>query len=181
MQKSFPEPRYILDDLDHKIIALLKKDSRITKKDLAEKLNLSRQTIIARIRNLEENKVILQYTCITNDRLLGFDVTVFILLALDRSGSIWQITADELVKRQEELDLIEIHHITGEFDVLVKMRTRNIEFLEHNLKELYDIPGIKKTNTIVCFSGIENGFPIFGEIKNLKEVKKQLRQRLEIN
>lgn len=167
--------KYIPDDLDRKIIAILKEDSSKSISEIASKLNSSRVTITNRIQKLKDERIILKYTCLVNERRLGFDFTVFILLALDRSGYVWNISAEELMKRQEELDILEIHHITGDFDVLIKMRTKNIQFLEHNLHELYNIKGVQKTNTIVCFSSFEQGHALFDPEENLVEIKKQFK------
>ena len=163
------------DELDHKIIAILKEDSRTSISDIAQKLKSSRPTIINRIKKLEEEKIILKYTCLTNDRKLGYDLTVFVLMALDRSGSVWKITADELLNHREELDIVEMHHITGDFDLLIKMRTKNIQFLEADLHQLYSIKGVNKTNTIVCFSSFEQGLPLFEDPKVLDELRKQFK------
>ena len=167
--------KYAPDELDQKIINMLKDDSRTSISEIASKLNSSRPTIMKRIEKLEEDKIILKYTCIVNERRMGFDLTVFVLLALDRSGTVWKITADELLKRREELDIHEIHHITGEFDILIKMRTQNIQILEANLHELYSIKGVHKTNTIVCFSSFEHGHPLFEDNIDPAEIKKQFK------
>lgn len=172
--------KYEPDDLDHKIINILTEDSRTSITEIAEKLNSSRPTIMNRIKKLEDEKIILKYTCVTNYRKLGYDLTVFVLLALDRSGSVWKITYDELLKHREELDIVEVHHITGEFDVLIKMRTQNIQFLEANLHQLYSIKGVNKTNTIVCFSSFEHGHPFFEDSDNLAEIKKQFKLKYSI-
>ena len=172
--------KYQPDEIDLKIIALLREDSRITISDIASKLNISRPTVDKRIKKLEEENIILKYTTIINERRLGYDMTVFILLALDRSGSVWKITADDLLNHREDLDIVEIHHITGEFDVMIKMRTRNIQFLEANLHQLYSIKGVNKTNTIVCFSSFEHGHPLFDINENPAEIKKQLNLKLSM-
>ncbi len=179
-QKDMSTSKYEPDVLDHEIINILTKDSRTSISEIATKLNSSRPTIMNRIKKLEEEKIIVKYTCVTNYRKLGYDLTVFVLLALDRSGSVWKITADELLKRREELDIVEIHHITGEFDVLIKMRTQNIQFLEANLHQLYSIKGVNKTNTIVCFSSFEHGHPFFDDNENPGEIKKLLKLKYPI-
>jgi len=171
--------KYQPDEIDHKIISILKADSRTSISDIASKLNISRPTVDKRIKKLEEEKIIIKYTTVINERRLGYDITVFVLLALDKSGSVWKITAEELLKRHDELDIVEVHHITGEFDVLLKMRTRNIQFLEHNLHSLYSIKGVDKTNTIVCFSSFEHGHPLFEE-EDLAEIKKQFNLRFSV-
>ncbi|MHA1223988.1 MAG: Lrp/AsnC family transcriptional regulator [Candidatus Heimdallarchaeaceae archaeon] len=154
---------FIIDQLDLAIIEILKKDSRISKQEIAEKLKTTRQTIHNRIKALEENGIILQYTCITNDKKLGKEITAIILVQLDRAASVWNFTAKELWKRQKSLEIIEMHHLAGEYDVLIKMRTNNIESLEGKLSIITSIKGVSRTHTMICLSSFEYGFQLTKE------------------
>ncbi|MHA1168246.1 MAG: Lrp/AsnC family transcriptional regulator [Candidatus Hodarchaeales archaeon] len=149
-----------VDYTDKQIITFLKKDSRMTRKEIADKLGIARQTVQNRIERLEENKVILQYTCIVNEKKLGNQVTAIILILLDRAKRVWTLTSEELCDRREELEIIEIHHIAGEYDVMIKMITKDIETLELNLSKITVIEGVARTHTLVCLSSFERGHPM---------------------
>ena len=51
-----------IDSIDRRIVALMKQNSRITRRELAKKLDISPQTVQNRITALEKNKIILGYT-----------------------------------------------------------------------------------------------------------------------
>lgn len=155
MEKS--QPLFIPDWKDKRIVELLKADCRISQENIAQELNISRPTVQKRIKTLEENHIILGYTIITDEKKLGKEIVAFILLKLDRSRRAWSGTYSELLKRVNEIEILEIHHITGDDDVLIKMRTRNIDSLEANLIEITQIKGVFRTRTMICLSSIEHG------------------------
>ncbi len=147
------------DETDLKIIQMLKRDSRINRQVIAENLdNITRQTVHNRIKALEEKGIILKYTILTNDKKLGKEVTAVILVILDRAASVWEFTAKELWKQQQELGIIEMHHLAGEYDVMLKLKTESIEKLEKILAIITTIKGVQRTHTMVCLSSFEQGF-----------------------
>jgi len=151
------QPVFTPDWKDKRIVEFLKADSRISQENIGLKLNISRPTVQKRIKMLEENQVILGYTIITDEKKLGKEIAVFILLKLDRSRRAWSGTYLDLLKRMDELEILEIHHITGDDDVLIKMRTHNIDTLEANLIKITQIKGVFRTRTMICLSSIEHG------------------------
>lgn len=50
-----------MDKFDHKIVDLLRHNARLSVTEIADKVNLSRSAVTARIRKLEHDKVILGY------------------------------------------------------------------------------------------------------------------------
>ena len=150
----------LIDEIDLDIIDILKRDSRASFESIAKELDTTRQTIHSRVKALREKGIIIGYTCITDDKKLGKEVTAIILIMLDRAASVWKFTADKLWKRQEELEIVEMHHLAGEYDVMIKMKTKNITSLENNLAIITSIKGVQRTHTMVCFSGFEYGHKI---------------------
>ena len=81
-----------LDYTDYRILDILREDSRSSSEKIAEKLKnykikISRQTVHNRVKALEENEIITQYTCLFNEKKLGKGVTAIILLMLDKAAS----------------------------------------------------------------------------------------------
>ncbi|MFX0206122.1 MAG: Lrp/AsnC family transcriptional regulator [Candidatus Hodarchaeota archaeon] len=147
-----------IDSIDRRIIALMKKNSRITRRELAKQLDISPQTVQNRIAALEKNKIILGYTLITNEKKLGKQVTAYILVALDRARQTWALTEQHLLFRQQELEIIEMHHITGESDAIIKIITRSLDSLEHIILKIVNMPGVARSRTLICLSSYEHGY-----------------------
>jgi len=62
-----------LDDIDWKILRILCKNGRIPLVKIAEKLKVSPKTISARIKNMEQNSIILGYRPDIDHSLIGYD------------------------------------------------------------------------------------------------------------
>ena len=148
----------IVDVIDRKILDLMKDDSRISRQKIATILGISRQTVQNRIKALEENGIILKYTLVTNEKKLGKDVTAFIMVILDRARQAWGLTEESLLSRQKELEISEMHHLAGSFDVIIKMKTRNLDSLEHNILKIVNMPGVARTRTLICLTSYELGY-----------------------
>jgi len=57
-----------------------------------------------------------------------------------------------------EFEILEIHHIAGQEDVLLKIQTRNIDSLEDTLIKISEIKGVARTRTMICLSSVEPEF-----------------------
>jgi len=148
----------VIDLIDHKIIEFLKENGKISRRKIAKELDISPQTVQNRINALEERGIILGYTIITNEKKLGKGVTAFILVVLDRTKHAWSFTEQHLMIRQQELEIIEMHHITGNWDVVLKIKTRSLDSLEHNILKIVNMPGVSRTLTLICLSSNEYGY-----------------------
>lgn len=74
-----------MDNYDLKILSLLQKDSRMSVKNIASKINLSAPTVKARIEKLEKEKIIMGYRVNVNLEKLGFSHLCFIFFSLKES------------------------------------------------------------------------------------------------
>lgn len=73
----------MIDETDKIIIQELKKNSRITMKELSQKVYLSSQATTNRIQKLEDHKIISSYTIETNDSLLGYQIHAMITVYIN--------------------------------------------------------------------------------------------------
>jgi Lrp/AsnC family leucine-responsive transcriptional regulator len=161
-----------IDYTDQKIIELLKNDAKISQTKIAETLSISRPTVQKRIKDLEDNDVI-KFSIIINEKKLGKQITAFILVVLDRARRVWDFTYQEILNRMEELEINEFHHITGSEDVILKMKTRNIDSLEANLIKVTEIKGVSRTRTLICLSSVEKSFITKRTLEMAEEYKPQ--------
>src|ERR1700758_3209691 len=71
-----------LDAIDRKILKELQEDGRITNVDLADRVGISAPPCLRRMRALEEAGYIKGYRALLDEKLLGFEVTVFAMVHL---------------------------------------------------------------------------------------------------
>lgn len=149
-----------LDEIDLKIINSLKKNSRASTSEISRKINLSIPAVSERIRKIEQSNV-KKYTIQINREKTKYKLLAFIFINTDLSKSM-----KEFKKTILEYDtVLECHHISGEYDYLIKVLaedTSNLEeFISVTLKE---IGGIQKANTTIVLSTIKEEFNTIKDI-----------------
>lgn len=141
-----------IDSIDRQILFILKKNGRIKLKELAKMVGLTSPAVIERIKELESKGVIKEYCALINPRKLGVDITAFIGIYIDHPSHI-----DTFEKEIEELgeEIMECHHVTGDWTLLLKIRTKNTDTLQALIKKIRGIQGVIRTNTMVVFSTLK--------------------------
>jgi Lrp/AsnC family leucine-responsive transcriptional regulator len=141
-----------LDEVDSKVIQHLMTQGRITWAELAGMLELSAPATADRVRRLEERQVIKGYTAQVEPEAIGFHLTAFVAVTLERPSD----RAGFLQKIEDLPEVQECHHVTGDDDYLLKVRCRNTKDLERLLsEEIKGLSGILKTRTTIVLSTVK--------------------------
>jgi len=132
-----------LDATDLRILRVLQDNAKISNIELAQKINLSASPTLARVKNLEKNKIISHYVGLVDPAALGLKMNVFIQVSLDRQESAVLDRFEHEVSRFGEV--MEVYLMTGDEDYLLRIVVPDIQALEQFiLNHLTKIPGIKK-------------------------------------
>jgi DNA-binding Lrp family transcriptional regulator len=143
-----------LDDIDRQILCLLQENSRITSAELARRINLSAPGLQKRLRKLEESGIIAGYVTLVNREALGLDLLCFaqVTLAHHQPECVGQFC--DRVKGLPEV--LECHHLSGEFDYLLKVVVADHQDLERFLFEkITRIPGVDRIRTSIVLNEIK--------------------------
>lgn len=143
-----------LDDIDKQVLCLLQENSRMTSTELARRVSLSTPGLQKRLRKLEENGVIGRYVTLVNREALGLDLLCFaqVTLAHHQPECIGQFC--DRVKGLPEV--LECHHLSGEFDYLLKVVVANHQHLERFLSEkIARIPSVDRIRTSIVLNEIK--------------------------
>jgi len=143
-----------IDDTDRRILELLQADGRLSNAEIARRVGLSPPASHARIKRMEETGIIQRYTTLLDRERLGYDMVCFI----DVSLQLHQAEAVERFKRlvQEMPEVLECHHITGQYDYLLKAVFRNrVELQRFVVDTLTPIPGMARINTSIVLTEIK--------------------------
>lgn len=104
-----------IDEIDRKLLNILQDNSRVTIRELSERLHLSTTPIHERIKKLEKNGYIKQYITLLDPKALGKKLTVFISVSLS-SHTKEVIDAFELeVKKLPEV--MECYYVSGKSEI----------------------------------------------------------------
>jgi Lrp/AsnC family transcriptional regulator, leucine-responsive regulatory protein len=153
MLRYSPEDK--LDDLDRAILRLLQTDGRTSNVELARRINLSPPATLARVKSLEERGYIRQYTALLEPEMLGFELLCFVHIGL-------QLHQPEQVNSVREAirdipQVLECHHVTGEYDYLLKVVARGRKDLEKFiLEQLTPIKGIARIHTSLVLTEVKS-------------------------
>ena len=143
-----------LDEKDRVLLQHLQEDARITNTELARRVDLSPPGLQKRIRKLEESGVIDSYVTLVDREAVGFDMMCFVQITLQRHEP--QAIKDFKEIVQTLAEVMECHHVTGEYDYLLKVVVRNRRHLEHFLVEkLTPLPGMDKLRTSLVLREIK--------------------------
>jgi len=145
-----------IDQLDHKILKLLRRNGRIKNADLARQCGVAPSTMLERMRRLEEEGVIRGYEAVLDERRMGLTVQGFVMITLDRHN-IQQIR--RLEKDIEDVPYVRAcYHLTGRFDYMLHVSARDLDHLGELIKErIATIPGIGKLETLLVLSEVQTG------------------------
>ncbi len=143
-----------LDDIDRTILRALQANGRVTNAELARQVNLSPPAVHARMRRLEEQGVIHRYTAVLDREALGFEMLCLISIRMERHQR-----PDIERLRTAVLDMpevLECHHLTGEFDYQLKVVVHNRKELERFVVDrLSTIQGLAHIRTSLVYSEIK--------------------------
>jgi Lrp/AsnC family leucine-responsive transcriptional regulator len=136
-----------LDRVDLEILDLLQDDCQMSLARIGEEVDLSPPAVLERIKKLEAGHVVRGYRAILDARRIGLDVTAFIGV----SASARRIeTIESKIGALD--DVLECHHVTGGYTLLVKVKTSNTSTLERLIREIRSLEGVDRTETLVVLS-----------------------------
>lgn len=144
-----------MDDLDLIILEKLQENGRISNAELSRQLSLSQPAIHNRIKRLERDGYIQKYVAVLDRELIGYDLLCFIHISI-QLHQLQQIEAfRETINGLPQV--LECHHVTGEFDYLLKIVTRNRKDLERFvIDKLTPIPGVARIQTSLVFHEVKS-------------------------
>lgn len=144
-----------IDPVDIAIMRALQADGNLSNVDLARRINLSPPATHARLRRLEKEGFIRQYTAIIDREKTGYDLLCFIHVSL-QMHQLEQVEGFRQWTRKMP-EVLECHHITGEYDYLLKVTLRNRKDLERFVVDkLTPIPGVARIHTSLVLTEVKS-------------------------
>lgn len=133
------EDEYMLDHTDKRILDELSANSRITMKELGEKVHLTGQAAATRVGKLEDNGIIEKYTIQVNQVKLGCYVHAFITIITQNTHHQPYLS---FITTQAQF-IIHNYKISGEGCYLLECKFPSNEVLDTFLNELNNYANYK--------------------------------------
>lgn len=120
-QNMNPHP---LDKLDRQILNLLQDDATTPLAEIAEKVHSSPATCQRRIRQMQDNGVILKQVVLVNPLAVGRSLSVFVAVEVESQNP---MLLDKFVRSLDrENDVVSCYEISGEYDYLLLVHAENM-------------------------------------------------------
>lgn len=141
-----------IDEMDARILELLQERGRIKRNEISEAVGMSVPSVSDRMRKLEERGIIQGYHAVVDARRVGYDISAFIRVMVDRSNhyALFVERASALPEVQE------VHSITGEGSHILRVLVRNTAALERLLGTIQEWPGVHGTSTSIVLSSFKD-------------------------
>lgn len=135
-----------IDNTDLKILDILMIDAKRPYTEVAKKVNVSQGTVHVRMNKMEEAGILEKTTLRINYAKLGFDITAFIGIYLEKSALYDQV----LAKLKNIPEITSIHYTTGNYSMFVKIHCRDTNHLKEVLHDkMQQVDGIERTETMI--------------------------------
>ncbi len=147
-----------LDKFDKAMLRVLATDGRISITDLAQRIGLSKSPTQARLRRLEGDGVISGYRAMIDPIRLGLDHVSFVEVRLTDTREAALAAFNDAVRKIPEVE--QVHLIAGNFDYLMKVRTRNMNDYRQMLADrISTLPYVAGTSTYVAMQAVKENAP----------------------
>jgi len=139
-----------LDRIDHKLLAELQANGRMTNVELARRVGLTAPPCLRRVRALEDAGIIRGYHADLDAARLGFTITVFAMVSLRSQAEADLRRFEDHVRELPEVR--ECHMLNGEIDFILKIVSPDLqsfqEFLTSMLTPAPNVASVKTSMTI---------------------------------
>lgn len=149
-----------IDHTDRKILTLLMADARISYLEIARECGISGPAVHQRMNRMKEAGLISGSQLMVNPKGMGFMTCAFIGIQVNLTS---HSTHEEVFEKIRQIpEIVECHHISGKYSLLVKVLTHNNEHLKKIIVEkIQSIPEITYTESFISLElGFERQIPV---------------------
>jgi len=139
-----------MDKLDEQIVNELLDDAKLPLRSIAVKLKVSFVTVMNRIKSLEKQGIIRNYSAKVDYEKAGFGVHAIIEMRITKGK---MIELEQKIARTKEV--YAVYDITGETDAIVIARFRNMREMDRFIKKIQGYEFVHQTNTKIVLNTIK--------------------------
>jgi Lrp/AsnC family transcriptional regulator, regulator for asnA, asnC and gidA len=149
MQENFH-----IDSLDRKILGFLTKDARMPFIEIARKCKVSGAAIHQRVKQLNEAGIVKGSRFVISPKAMKYQTCAFIGIQVHLLTT--KSHQEVFNKISQVPEIVECHHISGKYSLLIKVYARDNEHLKNLIIE--KIQGIPEVTFTETFISLQEGF-----------------------
>ena len=136
-----------MDDTDRLVLDVLRADARVSIRDLAAQVHVSRASAYARVKRLRDTGVIRGFTVDVDPAALGLGLPAYVHVRIKQNS--WKTFRQKAWALEEA---VHVALVAGDFDCVLLVRTRDAEHLrELVLERIQALPEVLATQTVLVF------------------------------
>ncbi|PKD20970.1 AsnC family transcriptional regulator [Salegentibacter salinarum] len=144
-----------LDQKDLQILKHLQQDSKMTNKEISNKLKLSVTAVFERIKRLERERVISRYVALVSPDKVEKNFMVFCQIKLIQHSRSYLTKFESEVTKLTEV--LECYHVSGEYDYILKVIVKDMEaYREFMVTKLTNLDHIGSTQSTFIISPVKS-------------------------
>ena len=136
-----------VDALDARLLHELDAAPRVGVLELSRRLGVARATVQARLDRLVQRGVIATFAPTLDPDALGYRVTAFATLEIRQGRGVQVLEHLHAIP-----EVLEVHTITGQGDMLCRLVARSNDDLQHVLDRVTEFEEIVRTSTVIALS-----------------------------
>lgn len=138
-----------MDLIDRKIVDCIQVDGSLTYAEIGAAVGLAASSVNDRLKRLRAEGVVRRMTAEIDPVAVDLKLLAFILVVIEDGAA----EAEFRAAMKAAPEVLECHHVTGEFSYLLKLRLRDTAQLERFLMErLKAVKGVGRTQTLIALS-----------------------------
>ena len=139
-----------LEETDRKILNVIVDNSRLSLRQIAEKVDVSVATVMHHINKLQKEKVIEKYSAKLDYEKIGYDVEVLIEIRISKGRLL-----DVEKKIAVHPNVFAIYDVTGTFDAVVLARFKTRRQMDTFLKKIQTYEFVERTETKLVLQAVK--------------------------
>lgn len=132
-----------MDSTDLKIISMLKKNARVSASAIAKEVGLAVSSVTERIRRLENQNVILQYTAVVDESKIEGGITAMIGIKIEHTRYIDKVA--DLISADPHV--VSFYILTGDLDFLASVYAVSTEEFRQVHRAIAGMEGVSAVKT----------------------------------
>jgi Lrp/AsnC family leucine-responsive transcriptional regulator len=152
-------PKINLDAIDHRIIAALQADGRLTNLELAERVGLSPSPCLRRVKRLERDGYIKAYRAMLQRDRLGLGLTVFVGVKIGGHANVEAESFQDAIVALPEV--VACHLVSGEADYLLEVVVPDLAHYQRFLVgKLLNLAIVREVRSNIAIQTLKAGAPL---------------------
>ncbi len=137
----------LLDELDNKILRLISNNARISFLEVARLCGVSGAAIHQRIQKLQSSGVITGSEFTLDLHKMGYETCAYVNLDFNSD-----VDLDSVVEQISKIpEVVECHHTTGPYDLLIKIYARNNTHLHEIIQQQLKGLGLSRSESVISY------------------------------